>query len=238
MKLRVIFLDIDGMLNSAQEAHYHNRLRKKRPIRNFIYCKIIYKIMVAFPSWLSHRSKWLDFYHRLDLLNWYFALFTDHHDFCPIACSNLQEILDECPEAKIVVSSVWRSQGVWWLKKILNRNGIDGSRIIGRTGHGGKHRGDQIKAWMKDKKVHSYVILDDDSDMGNIKHKLVQTSYLHGLQFKDAQRAIFHLNGTCGWCKGKGRSRWKKRYGTGPYFKPPCPYCHGRGYRRIRKDVY
>ena len=57
-------------------------------------------------------------------------------------------------------------------------------------------RGHEIHAWLIDNKhleIDSYVILDDNSDMEYMTPHLVQTQFECGLTVSDAQRAIAHL---------------------------------------------
>jgi hypothetical protein len=153
--VKILFLDFDGVLNSHQEVIYHHRypiLRQRvgRVIARFLE-KTILPLIYLTPLKQRVRSWWTNFY--------LFHL-TDHCCFCPIACSNVQYVLDTDPDVRIVVSSVWRSWGTRWIKRILARNGIDPAKVIGRTGDwegvppaeelGRKaERGDQIKVWLQ-----------------------------------------------------------------------------------------
>src|SRR5579875_2015565 len=113
--------------------------------------------------------------------------------FCKVACANLQLLLDEIPDAKIVVSSRWRiRKDPQDLKSLLHSMaGVDPARVIDRTTNfGGRPRGHEIADWLeKHSEVKSFVILDDDSDMDPVMDYLIQTSALNGLTMKDAQMA-------------------------------------------------
>lgn len=121
--------------------------------------------------------------------------------------------------AEIVVSSTWRiGTSVAELREILNiRFGVTG-RVIDKTprlttkrmfeGQVGQvevevaaERGDEIAAWLRGYQRHpvdSFVILDDDPDMGKLAGRLVKTNFQHGLTETDADRAIDLLGASCG----------------------------------------
>lgn len=151
--MKIIFLDIDGVLNSEQ------------------FFKALY------------RDK-----------NYAFK------EFCPIACSNLIEILVEIPDVKIVVSSTWRiGRTIQELEDILfNNAGVPRGTVIGKTSEVRNRRGAQIEDWIKEETnpvAERFVILDDDSDMKPYMDRLVRTNGRHGLQLEDARRAVRLLGG-------------------------------------------
>lgn len=208
--MKVLFLDFDGVLNSTQEVHWHWRARDKRYPKRFrgpatLIGKIIAKVLsLVFSEKLrGTRFAWILYHKHL----WHLYYLSDHCYFCPIACSNIQLLLDENPDLHIVVSSVWRSWGVWWLKRIFKRNGIDPIRLIGVTPREGEDangspemlgRGNQIQHWLnRHKHVTKFVIVDDDSDMVHLKRPdcFVQTNKHHGFMFLDYRAAHKILNG-------------------------------------------
>jgi HAD domain in Swiss Army Knife RNA repair proteins len=156
--VKVLFLDIDGVLNSSQF--------NKALIRNVGRKGLLIK------------------------------------EFCPLASSNLLEILSEVPDVKIVVSSSWRlHESLEGLRAILWANaGVPEERVIGATPclqwddpekHG---RGQEIQAWLdKHPEVTKFVILDDSSDMAHLKPHLVQTNWMHGLMLEEAEEVIRRL---------------------------------------------
>ena len=99
--------------------------------------------------------------------------------------------------AIIVVSSAWRQIITAykhlqdWLKKY-------GMEIYDKTPYVGGTRGDDITEWFN---LHPnlpmescrYVILDDDSDMGEHMDHLVKTNYMVGLAEKEADECIRRL---------------------------------------------
>ena len=166
--MKVLFLDCDGILNTAQ-------FQKERAKK----------------------------YGRIPSADLYFQPSCMHH---------LKRIIDETG-CKIVLSSTWRLSelrvGAIYTNFVMHN--MDIRTIIGKTpnflyattfsnGKGYVERGDEIKAWLKanDKinyNIESFVILDDDSDMADLKDRLVQTTWKLGLTRKLANKAIRMLNG-------------------------------------------
>lgn len=112
--------------------------------------------------------------------------------FSKAAVKNLNKILSECPEAKIVVSSAWRHKGLKFVKDTLDKNGIDSGRVEGITDLPHRtDRGHHIERYLEDhKKIKQFVILDDRNDMDKVLDHLVKTSTIVGLTGKDAEAAI------------------------------------------------
>ena len=111
--------------------------------------------------------------------------------FSAAACGNLNVILEAVPELKIVVSSAWRIWGLEKMREILEKNGIDKSRVIDITGDEKGSRGYQIQCWLdRNPGVTNIVILDDDSDMDHLMNKLVKTNSFIGLTETGAKQAI------------------------------------------------
>ena len=96
--------------------------------------------------------------------------------------------------AKIVLSSSWR--GIPSLRKLVeNKMKEINAEIIGATRSLPGTRGSEIKDWMKDKDIESFVILDDDKDMDEMtKTNLVLTDSNKGLQKEDIEKALKILN--------------------------------------------
>lgn len=149
----VLFLDVDGVLNSWQSAEYWGRKNlSQEELDRCVY------------------------------------------SFCPIAMSNLNSLCEEFPDLKIVVSSTWRkSRSVAQLQLLLADNGfLYINRIIDKTPVlGYDHcRGDEINDWLgqyRDKiDAHgpeAFVIVDDDSDMGELIDHLIQTDARVGFDY-------------------------------------------------------
>lgn len=125
--MKVIFLDFDGVLNSAASFVYEKRVRKARPETD--------------------------------------DLGPVNQTLCKVCTSNFQHILDEVPDAKIVISSTWRQLfDLEWLEDKLAEYGIDSSRVIDKTpSMYGRERGREIESWLEDHpEVTQFVILDDN----------------------------------------------------------------------------
>jgi hypothetical protein len=116
-------------------------------------------------------------------------------DFSATACTNLNKLLKHFPDLNIVVSSSWRMYGLLKMKEILAKNGIDPNRVIDITGDEEGERGNQIQAWLdRHSEVDSFVILDDDMDMGHLIKYLVHTNAYVGLTEENVKDAIKILN--------------------------------------------
>lgn len=114
-------------------------------------------------------------------------------------CIEALNFIIAATDAQIVVSSTWRGLGLKLLREIFTAWGVNG-KVVGRTPdlarqHGSlwnaPERGAEIQEWLS---AHagagSFVILDDGDDMGQLRHRLVQTDFEQGLTMSDAKRAI------------------------------------------------
>jgi len=97
--------------------------------------------------------------------------------------------------ARLVVSSVWRKQGLQALRLVFDQQGVV-ARISGLTPTLDRvPRGREIRAWLDEHpEVESFVILDDDADMEDLRPWLVQTDPLLGLVDADVERALAVLS--------------------------------------------
>ena len=120
---------------------------------------------------------------------------------------NLEQIID-ATDAKIVVSSSWRSSTIERTKNlILNHddynsinsemkwfidNIYDVTPFVSDDKYKGNGRGGEIQTWLDaHPEVENYVILDDDSDMmiSQLYH-FIQTDWSFGLTEREVQIAI------------------------------------------------
>lgn len=124
---------------------------------------------------------------------------------CAYCVKNLNDIV-KITGAKIVVSSTWRKGGLEQIRFVLAQWGVTGevigitpvlSRVTERSGFTrGACRGDEIARWLEQNgPVDSFVILDDDGDMGELRSRLVTTSFYTGLTRLHAAQAIGILEG-------------------------------------------
>lgn len=95
--------------------------------------------------------------------------------------------------ANLVISSTWRR--FWDVKEILKDAGVKGT-VIGETPFlPSSPRGCEIIEWLSQRHdVEKYIILDDDSDMGDVLDALVQTPWEEGLQDCHVTEAIAKLS--------------------------------------------
>lgn len=152
-KLKILFLDIDGVLNSG---------------------KYIISLAGGFDDPINQMD--------------------------PVAVARLNTITD-ATGAKIVVSSTWRlafkrhPTPLDAITRCFRSYGITGD-IIGMTIDKANAvrncRGKEIQAWLDDNhgQVDVFVIIDDNSDMGRLLPKLIQTKFEDGLQDEHVEAII------------------------------------------------
>jgi len=162
--MRVIFLDFDGVINSEQSSTFWHNKRDQEKWENEMY-----------SSWEGTLFEYLA------------------HEFCPIALSNVEELVRRVPDVKIVVSSTWRlGHTVDDLKKILKHAKLVADAIIDVTpAFRDGPRGNEIKDWLdRHPEVTNYVIIDDDRDMlEEQQENFVNTSSLHGFLYGEMLQA-------------------------------------------------
>ena len=103
--------------------------------------------------------------------------------------------------AMIVITSTWRLHTPYNVEQCLRNSGLlDEIKIIGKTPRiGDGCRGDEISWWLgskfgEDSNKVSFVILDDDSDMGELIDHLVQCNTYHGFGYPEYDKAKTILN--------------------------------------------
>lgn len=113
-----------------------------------------------------------------------------YENFCPIAISNLNNLMEDFPDLLIVVCSTWRLyHSVTELGEILAKNGfLYPEKIMGKTPDlGDCPRGKEIKHWMDEFStafdIKEFVIIDDDTDMEPVMDHLVRTDQRTGLDW-------------------------------------------------------
>jgi len=170
--MKIIFLDFDGVLNSApfleREGWFEGPLTQRE-----------HKFMC------EHASSNVDF--------------SDLRMIDRTKVMLLNQIIERTI-AQVVISSSWRlGRDVNDLIDALKFHGFVGE-VIGMTPElSHAIRGEEIDSWMYDQmllpdKDITFVILDDDNDMGTLRGNLVKTSMKYGLTPYDVERAIMMLN--------------------------------------------
>ena len=126
-----------------------------------------------------------------------FHLERGHDELHPIDPSMLDRLnrVVEKTGCDVVLSSAWRYMGLKRVQEILDRNGAK-FRLMDQTPRLNATRGREIKTWMYGHKVldTQMAIVDDDSDMEDLMHRLVQTTFDSGLQEDHVARLIELLN--------------------------------------------
>jgi hypothetical protein len=121
--------------------------------------------------------------------------------FCPLSVRYLNWIVESC-DAKIVISSTWRMNGLEEMRRMWKERELPGE-IIGVTPSMRNYdselsfeeraeRGNEIK-WYLDNhpEITNYVIIDDDNDMlPEQQEKFVQTFHQYGITNVVAQKCI------------------------------------------------
>jgi hypothetical protein len=159
--MKVIFLDIDGVLNNEIFPNAFWAICKQVDLKRE-QAKSLHKVVMR------------DEYGNL---------------FCPTAVKQLRWIV-ACTGAKIVISSTWRSAGLNEMQTMWQMRDLPGE-VIGVTPFLNTPRGEEIAEWLRENDVDSYVIIDDDYDMlPEQVDSFIKTNPTYGITFKDAERAV------------------------------------------------
>lgn len=187
--MKVVFLDIDGVLNNTATFHRSHELwtaarRLQGPGYTAAEAMTMSEAGVSWPvEHAEENPHWED-----DLVE------------------NFRTILD-ATGALVVISSSWRRHmrdPQLWVDVFKRWHDLDmvvlGITSLEHTSHLNM-RGDRIQLWLdKNPEVTNYVILDDSYDMlGSQLPNFVRTNMDLGLTKGDAQMAINILNGQLNW---------------------------------------
>lgn len=152
--MKLLFLDMDGVLNSHQSSRYF----------------------------------WRTAHNRKTFLNGF-------DELCPIACDNLDWLLEEIPDLAVVISSTWRMvhELPVFESKMAHKYCVPSiaGRIIGETPRLSGQRGSEILAWLTENNHLDtpYVVIDDNSDMDGVRDNFIMIDEAVGLTWHNA-RAI------------------------------------------------
>lgn len=121
---------------------------------------------------------------------------TDWRKASPVHIQRLNRII-EATGAEIVVSSSWRYGHD--CEALLKEWGCVG-KVIGCTPKGGHElpsgifkgetRGSEIQGWLELHPTETFIIIDDDPDMGALRPRCIFTDFRDGLQDLHVQLAI------------------------------------------------
>jgi hypothetical protein len=152
----IIFLDIDGCLNSQlfYEERYNHLIQQDNDVPLY---KIVKKHMKKQVK--SKVIEKLDYYKG---------------EMCGIRIGWLNELCTETNSAIVLSASMRAAYSVEQLQEIFNYCGATFT-IIGKTGHSEcRHRGCEIKDWLKSNSsawfgvnyydFYKFIIIDDDND--------------------------------------------------------------------------
>lgn len=121
------------------------------------------------------------------------GIFTPRNGKAWPSCIEQLNRVTDTTGAKIVVSSTWRLGGFDDVKAKLAAWGATGE-VVGITPVFRTIRGAEIGAWLlENPEVTSFVIFDDDKDMGNHLPRLIHTPFETGITKDHADRAIAML---------------------------------------------
>jgi len=167
--MRVIFLDIDGVMNSAVLYKERYKKRWRKPITWWYAIKrLVRKLFRIEPKAISLADwKIPDSHYTFD-----YQFKRLQEETCPQKWKWLSEWCNET-DTKICISSTWKNHfGIKdkrtpekWQDALL-KLGFKNGTYVGITETYRTLRGDEIKDWLdKHPEVEDYAILDDDSDM-------------------------------------------------------------------------
>ncbi len=166
--MKVIFLDIDGVMNS--HVFYEKRHKSLKNVigRKLNRIKSNFKIFFLGKDYYKRKG-----YKDVD------SFFTYEHQIkrlieetCPVKWIWLSKFCNE-HDIKICISSTWRNHfgdrssriPEWWERALVDL-GFKKGTFVGITTTREKIRGNEIDTWLRYRKeVTDYAILDDDSDM-------------------------------------------------------------------------
>jgi hypothetical protein len=167
--MKVIFLDIDGVMNSTVFYKKRHQRRWRKPITWWYAIKrLVRKLFRIEPKAISLADwKIPDSHYTFD-----YQFKRLQEETCPQKWEWLSEWCNET-DTKICISSTWKNHFGIKDKRIpekwedaLVKLGFKPGTYVGITETYRTLRGDEIKDWLdKHPAVTDYAILDDDSDM-------------------------------------------------------------------------
>jgi hypothetical protein len=167
--MKVIFLDIDGVMNSTVFYKKRHQRRWRKPITWWYAVKRLFRKLFRIEPKAISLADWKipDSHYTFD-----YQFKRLQEETCPQKWEWLSEWCNET-DTKICISSTWknhfgikdkRTPELW--EDALVKLGFKPGTYVGITETYRTLRGDEIKDWLdKHLEVTDYAILDDDSDM-------------------------------------------------------------------------
>ena len=169
--MKVIFLDIDGVMNS--HVFFEQRHKKLNNRFKRIYFSIKTKIKWVLNGFKYKYKSSSDRKPSEKMYTFDYQFKRLQESTCPQKWKWLSEFCNE-NDIKICISSVWKNHfgdkeynlPEQW-RGALIRLGFKEDTFVGVTGTRRTLRGEEIKEWLDKEhfKIEDYAILDDDSDM-------------------------------------------------------------------------
>ena len=158
---RVIFLDVDGVLNCQLLYEEQHRWDMFKPWRHLWRIKVLVKNLLGISTTVSLANYKPNPKHKI----FKYRLQRFKSQTCQKRLGWLDELCKEL-DLKIVISSVWRRHfNLEEWSRALMELGFHNLKVIGITETRHSLRGHEIQDWLDKYGADDFVIIDDDSDM-------------------------------------------------------------------------
>ena len=195
----IIYLDIDGVMNTGKWAEkVHDCVKNKtfneliRPLSDTEYWKkLCEERNFSYEELMTPEESHFNFLPQEPWYRW----FTQYRCFDPECVALLNEFTEK-HNGKIVISSLWKADGLEHLRKLFRLVGIK-AEVIGVTPRlrkevFGDERGCEIDAHLKTFSAKpKYIIFDDDDDILPYQREeaFVKTDFMTGIDAEAIDRA-------------------------------------------------